>query len=163
MGEFQLRAYRAEDHDQVLALHRTGLAHVGIRPGDGIYYEHDLTDPDTFRSLYLGARSRFLVGEHHGRLIAIGGLKQIDDRTAEIVRMRVQPDFQGRGFGRRLLVALEEEAHSLGYHVIQLDSSSLQQRAVHLYRSHGYQETHRRQVGDAEVIYFRKYLPRQSR
>ena len=36
--------------------------------------------------------------------------------------MRVHPEFQRRGFGQRILEALEKRAKELGYKEIQLDT-----------------------------------------
>ena len=45
----------------------------------------------------------------------MGGLRRVDDQTAEMCRMRVHPEFQRRGFGAQMVVALEERAIELGY------------------------------------------------
>ena len=39
-------------------------------------------------------------------LLAMGALKRTGERSAEVKRMRVHPDAQGRGYGRQVLVAL---------------------------------------------------------
>jgi ribosomal protein S18 acetylase RimI-like enzyme len=57
-----------------------------------------------------------------------------------VKRMWLAPEVRGRGAGRRLLVALEEEARRLGYRVLRLDTRSELVEAVALYRSSGYRD-----------------------
>ena len=37
-GDLTIRRYDPAEFDTVLALHRLGLASVGVRPGDSVYY-----------------------------------------------------------------------------------------------------------------------------
>ena len=64
----------------------------------------------------------FLVAYELGLPVACGGLKRLDGQTAEIKRMYVLPEARGRGLGRSLLTALEEEARRLGYRSVRLDT-----------------------------------------
>lgn len=43
-----------------------------------------------------------------------GALRLIDTHTGELKRMYVAPEARGRGLGRRLVEALEQEARALG-------------------------------------------------
>lgn len=74
--------------------------------------------------------------------------------------MRVAPDVQRRGFGRRVLEHLEIRATELGYTHLHLDTTAQQLAAQALYRSHGYRETAREQRGRFELIFFEKSLTR---
>ncbi len=74
-------------------------------------------------------------GEHP---VAGGGLRRLADGVAEIKRMYVRPEARSCGFARALLVALEEDARSLGYVVVRLDTGPKQVHALALYRSVGY-------------------------
>jgi GNAT superfamily N-acetyltransferase len=74
-------------------------------------------------------------GEHS---VAGGGLRRLADGVAEIKRMYVRPAARSRGVARALLVALEEDARSLGYAVVRLDTGPKQVHALALYRSVGY-------------------------
>ncbi|NVI91748.1 hypothetical protein HUX53_31870, partial [Actinomadura sp. BRA 177] len=70
-GALRIRRYHAADHGTVLALHREGLAQVGLRPGDGVYYDHDFF---RMEDIYLRNDGEFLVGELDDRIVAMGGL-----------------------------------------------------------------------------------------
>jgi GNAT superfamily N-acetyltransferase len=80
----------------------------------------------------------YLVGFEGHDPVAGGGLRRLSDGVAEIKRMYVRPDARSRGVARALLVALEEEAGSLGYTAIRLDTGPKQEHGLALYRSAGY-------------------------
>jgi GNAT superfamily N-acetyltransferase len=81
----------------------------------------------------------FLVGWDDGKAVAGGGVRQLDRFIGEIRRMYVVPDRRGKGIGRRLLDALEDEARRIGYQQIRLSTGPLQLNAVRLYETHGFQ------------------------
>jgi GNAT superfamily N-acetyltransferase len=146
----RIRRYTPADNAAVFALHQVCLAQVGLRPGDGVYYDDDLA---RIEETYLRAG-----GEVAGEITAIGGLRRMDDLTAEMVRLRVRPDQQGRGYGAAVVAVLEERALELGYRVLHADTTVKQPVAIELYRSSGWQETARRVTGDTVTVYFRRRL-----
>ncbi|MFF4777401.1 GNAT family N-acetyltransferase [Microtetraspora fusca] len=156
-GALRVRRYRWSDLDEVLALHQIGLAQVGLMPGDGVYYDDDFP---RIQAVYLADRGEFLVGEEPGggRIVAMGGLRRIDDETAEMCRLRVHPEFQRRGYGATILERLEERARELGYHVLRGDTTLQQGAALELYRKYGWREIRRETCGAAIVLYGEKYL-----
>jgi GNAT superfamily N-acetyltransferase len=70
--------------------------------------------------------------------VACGGICRYDEATAELRRMFVAPEARGRGLSRALLGALEEEARSLGYAFVRLETGDRQPEAIALYVSSGY-------------------------
>ena len=80
----------------------------------------------------------FLVGRLDGEVVACGGIARYDETTAEIRRMYVVPDARGRGLSRLVLGALEQEARSLGYSFVRLETGNLQAEAIALYVSSGF-------------------------
>jgi GNAT superfamily N-acetyltransferase len=73
-----------------------------------------------------------------GTPLAGGGVKRLDDDACEIKRMYVIPEARGRGLGRRLLEALEDEARRLGYRIARLDTGPQQPDAQRMYERAGY-------------------------
>jgi len=82
----------------------------------------------------------FLVGSVEGFDVACGGVCRFDAETAEIRRMYVVPERRGAGLSRRMLGALEDEARSLGYRRVRLETGVHQHEALGLYRSTGFEE-----------------------
>jgi putative acetyltransferase len=80
----------------------------------------------------------FLVTRIDERAVACGGVCRFDENRGELKRMYVVPEARGRGLGRELLVALEEEARRLGYRGLVLETGDRQPEALGLYRSSGY-------------------------
>lgn len=78
--------------------------------------------------------------EGGGTAIGCGAVRAIGEATGEIKRMWLAPEVRGRGVGRRLLAALEDEARRLGHRVLRLDTRRELTEAVALYRSAGYRE-----------------------
>ena len=84
-------------------------------------------------------RGTFLVGfDGDGAAVCGGGVKGLDDETAEIKRMYVVPAARRRGHARTLLEALEDAARDLGYAIVRLDTGPRQAHAQAMYEAAGY-------------------------
>lgn len=151
----RIRRYTPADNATVFALHQECLAQVGLRAGDGVYYDDDFARVE---ETYLQAGGEFLVGETGGSIAAIGGLRRVDDLVAEMVRLRVRPDQQGQGYGAAVVAVLEERAVELGYQVLRADTTVKQPVAMELYRSSGWREINRRVTGATVTVYFEKHI-----
>jgi GNAT superfamily N-acetyltransferase len=79
----------------------------------------------------------FLLAYEHDQPVACGGLKTVAPGVAEVKRMYVLPEARGRGVGRALLIALEDQARSMGFASVRLDC---QRHNWPLYRAAGYVE-----------------------
>src|SRR5256714_6464281 len=98
------------------------------------------------------------VGECDGLFVAMGALKRTSPERAEIKRMRVHPDYQGRSYGQLILDELEARARALGYQTLHLDTSILQIPAQRLYEKNGFREVGRDIYQGLEVILYEKQL-----
>ncbi|WP_283137839.1 GNAT family N-acetyltransferase [Rhizohabitans arisaemae] len=151
----RIRRYLPADRDEVLALHRAGLADVGVRPGDGVYYEDDLS---RIPEIYLHDGGEFLIGHIDGRVMAMGALRRVGDGVAEMCRLRIHPDFHRRGHGSAMLRALVDHARSLGYTALVANTTLGQRAALALYRKYGWRELGRARVGEHTVVYLGRRL-----
>lgn len=145
-----LRRALPSDRDAIVELHHAALRAVGADAGPGPW-DADLDD-------VLAHYAEFLVLVHGETLVGMGALRRVDGGTGEIKRMRVAPEHQGRGYGRRLLGVLEERARELGMRSLVLDTTERQRAAVALYTSAGF-----RAAGDVLVcgtpsVLYRKEL-----
>jgi ribosomal protein S18 acetylase RimI-like enzyme len=150
----EIRRYESSDHDDVWNLHVLGLQHVGAYLGNGPW-DNDL---HTIEQVYLHNRGEFLVGIYEGHIVAMGAFRKTTDELAEIKRMRVHPDFQGRGFGQQILDELEARALAMGYTKLHLDTSVVQVAAQKLYMKNGFKETGREVHRGLECIFFDKSI-----
>jgi GNAT superfamily N-acetyltransferase len=96
----------------------------------------DLSDSEKFHPPY----GRFYLVQYKGDISAVGCLKKLEEGVGEIQRMYVLPDFRGKGIGRALVNRLIEDARSIGYHRLKLESLEFLEAAHSLYRSVGFRE-----------------------
>jgi GNAT superfamily N-acetyltransferase len=89
--------------------------------------------------MFLPPDGVFLVVRDEGRAVGCGGVCRFDETRGELKRMYVVREARGRGLGRLLLVALEDEARRLGYRGIVLETGDRQPEALGLYESAGYE------------------------
>ncbi len=151
----EIRQYQQTDQEAVWALHHFALGETGADLGSGPWDE----DLHHIEQVYLKNQGEFLVGECSGRIVAMGALKRTTHERAEIKRMRVHPDFQRRGFGQMILLALEARAVALGYAVLHLDTTTLQVAAQQLYRKNGYQQLETtRVIKGLTLLFFEKSI-----
>jgi ribosomal protein S18 acetylase RimI-like enzyme len=151
---FTLRRYTPADQEAVEHLHVHVIQQAGAYLGRGPW------DDDVYavEETYLNNQGEFLIGEWDGVFVAMGALRHTSPERAEIKRMRVHPDFQGRGIGQIILDELEARARLLGYKTMHLDTSVVQFAAQRLYEKNGYQEVCRDIYGELEVILYEKTL-----
>jgi len=106
--------------------------------------------------VYLGSGGEFLVGILEGDVVAMGAIKRDSPDVAEVRRMRVRSDLQGRGYGQAMLDALHCRAAGLGYSTLHLDTTVQQRVARRLYLKNGYREVGRASIGPFDYIYYER-------
>ena len=85
---------------------------------------------------YSPPRGRLLIAQSAGCV----ALRPIDDETCEMKRLYVRPEGRGSGLGRRLVVAIIEEARAIGYRRMRLDTMPKMGGAQRLYESLGFRD-----------------------
>lgn len=83
-------------------------------------------------------RGVFLLAMDGDLAVGCGALRLLEDGSGELKRMYVVPALRGRGLGRRLVAALEEEARSFGARRLVLETGVRQETALALYRAMGF-------------------------
>ncbi|MQY15228.1 hypothetical protein SRB5_54070 [Streptomyces sp. RB5] len=128
------------DHPDAALLDARVQAEYVERYGDG---DNAPMDPADFEP---PAGRYFLGYDGDGVPVATGGWRaqRADDEgyadgDAEIKRMYVIPEARGRGLARRMLAALEADAHAAGRVRMVLETGNKQPEAMALYASEGYE------------------------
>ena len=103
----------------------------GFDPGQSIPADDDELRPP---------RGAFLMASVDGEPVACGALKTISPGFGSLKRMWVSASMRGLGFGRRMLVALEDQARELGFTTLRLETNRALTEAISLYRNSGYAE-----------------------
>jgi len=151
---FTLRRYTPADREAVEYLHVHAIQQAGAYLGRGPWDD----DVYAIEETYLNNQGEFLIGEWYGIFVAMGALHRTSPERAEIKRMRVHPDYQGRGIGQIILSELEARALVLGYKTLHLDTSVVQIAAQKLYEKNGFHEVGRDTYNDLKVILYEKSL-----
>ena len=151
---FTLRRYQPSDMEAVEYLHVYAIQQAGAYLGRGPWDD----DVYAIEEAYLNNQGEFLIGEWDGNVVAMGALRRTSSERAEIKRMRVHPDYQGRGFGQLILNELIARAYTLGYKTLHLDTSILQVPAQKLYEKNGFRRVGGDTYQNLEVILYEKQL-----
>ncbi|MDX3070150.1 MULTISPECIES: GNAT family N-acetyltransferase [Streptomyces] len=96
-------------------------------------------DPDTTPEAdFDPPRGLFLIAHLDQEAVGCGGVRFLDEHTAEIKRMYVSGEARGHGIGRYLLAHLERHAVSRGVTRIMLETGRRNTAALALYSRTGY-------------------------
>jgi GNAT superfamily N-acetyltransferase len=146
--------YKPEFLEPMLTLHRSALEGFML----GMSQEQDEVDLVAVEEVYLRNGGEFLLGFVGERLMAMGGFKRRSEDLAELRRMRIARDLQGRGYGTLLLRELERLAFQCGVRTLCLDAARRRPLTLEFYRKHGYHESGQSFYGIVEMVQFQKAL-----
>ncbi len=79
-----------------------------------------------------------LLVKNEQEAVGCAGVRRWQGDIAELKRMYLKPQTRGLGLGRKLLEAALENARSLGYRSIRLDTLPSMAAAIALYREFGF-------------------------
>jgi GNAT superfamily N-acetyltransferase len=145
MAEVTFREVESdEDKQQAAVLIREYLEWLNecVRRDYGLEFDveamlaSDLSSPNKF---YPPA-GRFYLAQYGGDIAGVGCLKKLEEGAGEIQRMYVPPRSRGKSVGRAILNRLIDDARSMGYRRLKLESLEFLEAAHALYRSVGFHE-----------------------
>jgi len=146
--------YKPEFQEPMLTLHRSAIEGFNL----GMSQQEDEADLMAIEEVYLRRGGEFLLGFLEEKLVAMGGFKRLSENLAELRRMRIARELQGRGYGTLLLRELERRAFQSGFQRLCLDTARRRPLTLAFYRKHGYQEVGRSFYGAVETVQFSKAL-----
>lgn len=122
--------FESEDAQRLIAELDHGLAQL--------YTPEQRFGPNFKAAQIADGRGTFLVARLDGRAIGCGAIRLLNDSTAEVKRMYVEPELRGRHVGRAVLDALQKTARELGVRRLVLETGIHQQAAIALYLQAGF-------------------------
>lgn len=82
-----------------------------------------------------------VIAYREGEPVGCGAIKEYAADAMEVKRMFVDRRFRGQGIALKIVSALEQWAHELGYQRCILETGNKQREAIRLYEKAGYQVT----------------------
>src|SRR6218665_890921 len=114
---------------------------------------------ETLAQMYGRANGGIILCKESDGYLGCVAIRRINDTDAEMKRMWVQRDHQGRGIGNLLLQKAIELSKKCGYKKIRLDTLSNMTPAINLYRKNGFVEIDAYYHNpDKRAVYFEKIL-----
>lgn len=132
--------FQERDRDEIVAMLREYEAGLGI----SLFFQEFEAEIAALPGAYAPPGGEILVARgQSGRPVGCVALRPVADEpgSCEMKRLYVRPVGRGTGLGRRLAVAVMQEARRLGYRRIVLDTLPWLREAQALYRSLGFQQT----------------------
>jgi ribosomal protein S18 acetylase RimI-like enzyme len=89
---------------------------------------------------YSPPEGRLLLAKIEGEIAGCIALRKLEEGICEMKRLYVKPGFRGHNIGNKLVLKLIDEAKSIGYKKMRLDTVPAMQTAQKLYKSIGFKE-----------------------
>lgn len=103
-----------------------------------------LHDPQTY---IFDKGGNIIIAEDSGRVVGCAALVPRDDGPVELAKMAVDPSAQGKGIGRAIVGRAIDEARQMGAKRLWLESNTVLETAIRLYRRCGFTEV----TGDSKI------------
>ncbi|MFB3088337.1 MAG: GNAT family N-acetyltransferase [Acidiferrobacterales bacterium] len=132
----------------VKAAYRHYIARMGKSPGPML---------DDYSEVV--RKHQAFVAELNGQVVGVLVLILQDDGIL-LDNFAVPPEYQGQGFGRKLVEFAESEARNQGFSHLDLYTHECMAENIKMYKRLGYVNTERRTVRGYQRVYMRRSLPK---
>jgi putative acetyltransferase len=135
-----IRPIQPEDNEKIASIIREILTEHGMNKPGTVF-----TDPttDTLFELFQTENAAYWVVEENNSILGGCGIyptKGLPNDCAELVKLYLSKELRGKGLGKQLMQLCMEEAKSLGYNKLYLESMPELNSAVGLYEKLGYKK-----------------------
>ena len=156
--QLSVRTFTPNDQPIVSQLYTDGLLAGQIAAND------TGADIENIQQAYLDDEtSHFWVCESEGRVLGMIGVAMDQEHTAEIRRLRVDPQWQTTPIPAKLLATALEHCNQHGFVKVVLDTRFDSESVLELFEKFGFQHSRTRNVQGKELFEFYLDLYRQPR
>ena len=156
--QINVRTFQADDQEPVTRLYTHGLLAGQIAPNDTGADIENIDD-----AYFDDPRHHFWVAELAGEVVGMIGVASDEAHTAEVRRLRVNPDHQHSPIAARLLQTAVNHCKHHGYLKVRLDTRFERNAAVDLFDRVGFQHTRTKSTHGKDTLEFYLDLYRQPR
>lgn len=147
------RHFKKGDTKKIIELHKIALMETGAY-ASGPWND----DMKNIEKVYIKPGGCFVLIEKSSNIIAMGALKIINSKEAEIKRMRVEPAIQRKGYGQIILDYIISFAINNKIKRLILDTTELQIPAQEFYKKNNFTEYGRDKWNDISLILYEREL-----
>lgn len=124
-------------------------------------FKEPLTKEFIYQELTLNPFSYYLVLEVKKEIIGYIGFRVVDE-VAEMMNFAIDPEHQGQGYGKEILNFVLNAFKDKNVKTITLEVRKSNKKAIHLYESYGFIESHVRKqyYGNEDgIVYIKEVTP----
>ena len=129
----------AQSEDHLLAARKLFVEYAESL-GFDLCFQGFQEELDGLPGAYAPPKGRLFLAFDGNQAVGCAAIRKLEDGFCEMKRLYVRPSHRGEGLGRRLAETVIEEARSMGYERMRLDSLASMKEAVGLYRSLGFSQ-----------------------
>lgn len=130
------QARSAEDVDIVRGLLREYQQGLGV----DLCFQGFETELQELPGAYAPPSGRLLLAKHEREPLGCIALQRVDATRGEMKRLYIRPNARGLGLGRTLVTRILDDAKTIGYATLVLDTLPSMIEAQHLYETFGFRD-----------------------
>jgi putative acetyltransferase len=154
-----MKAFITADTDREFAAAARLFSEYAAAININLDFQHFEEELKTLQQMYAAPQGGIILCREEDVYIACVAVRKINEEVAELKRMFVQPQYQGKGTGKVLLEKSLALARQCGYKKIRLDTLNYMHPAIELYKAHGFYEIPAYYHNPiATAVYFEKIL-----
>lgn len=113
------------------------LAHEKELAEDACFHGFD-AEMKNIQNIYSAPTGALLLAINNGDAVGVVGMVASNDKTAEMKRLYVKPEWRGRGVGRMLCEEVLNAAKNASYSYMRLETLFRLEAAISLYLEYGF-------------------------
>ncbi|MGG5460897.1 GNAT family N-acetyltransferase [Clostridium sp. B9] len=152
MKDLKLRRFKDTDANEVSKIIRKNFLEVNIKDYNEEEMKKLADEFDNEKILELNKTSHMYVASLNSKVIGCGSIANISGSDSESILLNVfvEPELQGKGIGRKIVEALEEDEYFLRSKRVEVPSTIT---ACDFYKSLGYEHKYNLRELDKEGLY----------